>query len=312
MKDFLKACLVLIIISLNACDERIDVELPFSESVLVVDAWIDNLPGEQRIFLSRSRPFFDTLTPQFINNATVQVVDDNAQVFDFINSNNGEYVWSPPSEGESFGEIGRSYTLNVTIDGMQFQSFSSMNRVPEIDSIILKLEIEEDFFPDTSYFAEFFARDFIGSGDSYWIRTFKNGQYLNKPQEINIAFDAGFSEGGNVDGLIFIPPIRDGVNPIEENPEDDNEFLSPYQPGDSIFVEVRSVTNEIFDFLVEVQTQTNRPGGFSEIFGVPLANVPTNIVPLQNPDQQILGMFSVMAVTSLGNRFDDEDIRISD
>ncbi|MEM7549620.1 MAG: DUF4249 domain-containing protein [Bacteroidota bacterium] len=312
MKDFLIASLLLILIISGSCDDRIDVDLPFSESVLVVDAWIDNLPGEQRIFLSRSRPFFDTLLPQFVNGASVQVIDDQGDVFDFEERDPGEYVWTPPTPEETFGEIGRDYTLNVEINGDEFQAFSSMNDVPEVDSITLKLEIEEDFFPDTSYFAEFFARDLLGSGDSYWIRAFKNGQYLNKPSEINVAFDAGFSEGGNIDGLIFIPPIRDGINPEEENPEDDNEFLSPFQPGDSVFVELRSITNEVFDFLVEVRTQTDRPGGFSEIFAVPLANVPSNIVPLQNPDQQVLGMFSVMAVNGLGNRFGDDDIRISD
>ncbi len=98
---------------------------------------------------------------------------------------------------------------------------------------------------------------------------------MNNPDEINIAFDAGFSEGGNIDGLLFIPPIRDTINPFDE---EDNEFLSPFADGDDVEVEIYSITNEAFIFLNEMALQINRPGGFAELFATPLSNVPTNIV----------------------------------
>jgi hypothetical protein len=162
------------------------------------------------------------------------------------------------------------------------------------------------FFPD-AYFAEFWSRDFIGSGDTYWIKSFKNGIYLNEPAEINIAYDAGFSEGGNVDGLIFIPPIRDAINPFEQ--DEDDEFISPFEDGDSVYVEIHSITNETFRFLNDVRIQTDRPGGFAELFAVPLSNVPTNIQYLGgDPQIVVAGFFNVAAVRSAGKTLDINDI----
>ena len=143
----------------------------------------------------------------------------------------------------------------------------------------------------------------MGTGDTYWIKSFKNGLFLNKPQELNIAYDAAFAAGGNVDGLIFIPPIRDTINPFDED-ENDN-FLSPFEDGDSVYVELHSITQEAFRFFQQVQIQTNRPGGFAELFAQPLANVPTNIVN-GGPDLDVLalGFFNVAAVESNGKRLD--------
>ena len=69
----------------------------------------------------------------------------------------------------------------------------------------------------TVCYCEFFARDLLGLGNSYWIKSFKNDTFLNRPSEINIAFDASFDAGGEVDNLIFIPPIRDNINPNDDD-----------------------------------------------------------------------------------------------
>jgi hypothetical protein len=309
MKGLLKISIILTIV-LTACEDRIFPELNFEEPILVVDAWLTNEPGNKHIFLTRTRPYFDNSGPEFVRGADVTVRDSEGNVFEFMETDTGSYTYIPPQPSDSFGSIGTSYELSVFLGGLEYRAFSEMRRVPEIDSIILKLELDEDFFPDSAYFGEFFARDFEGPGDTYWIRAYKNGQYLNRPNEINAVYDAGFSAGGNIDGLIFIPPIRDGVNAFEEDPEDDNNFLSPYQVGDSIFVEIYSITNEVFDFLSEVQLQTDRPGGFAEIFAQPLANVPTNIEVVGNENENVLGMFSVSAVKSSGKTFTEEDVRV--
>jgi hypothetical protein len=144
-----------------------------------------------------------------------------------------------------------------------------------------------------------FATDFPGVGDTYWIRSYKNGVFLNQPGEINIAFDAGFSSGGNVDGIPFIQPIRDGVNPFDE--DEDGNFLPPYEPGDSLYVELFSISNEAFVFLTELSIQTDRPGGFAELFAQPLSNVPSNVFA-EDENLRVVGFFNVAAVSSAGRR----------
>lgn len=289
--------LIITLLASTSCEDTITPELEPAPPLLVVDAWITNKPEPQVIHLSQSQNYFDNTPPLPVSGAEIGLLDNEGVAFVFEERTPGEYVWSSP-DGNPFGKIGNSYTLGIRIGEKTYTSFSTLNRVPPIDSVTFRFE-EEDFpFPD-SYFAEFWARDPQGTGDTYWIKAYKNGEFLNNPDEISIAYDAGFSEGGNVDGLIFIQPIRDSVNPFEE--DDDGEFLSPYNIGDSLFVELHSISNEAFFFLNQVRLQTDRPGGFAELFATPLSNVVTNIVP-SDSEEQVLGFFNVAAVESKGSR----------
>lgn len=289
--------LVLLQITFSSCEDEIMPTLADAPAVVVVDAWITNKPEPQIIKVTSSQAYFDNSPFTGISGATVQIADENLKVYDFVEQEAGIYVWTP-ADGETFGQVGLQYGLNIEHNGEMYNSFSKMNGVPPIDSISFEFEPEDGPFPE-GYFAEFWARDIAGEGDTYWIKTFKNGQFLAKPNEINVAFDAGFSNGGNIDGLIFIPPIRSSINPFEE--DEDGNFLSPYTIGDSVYVELHSITNEAFYFLNEVRLQTDRPGGFAELFATPLSNVVSNIIP-SNENTEVVGFFNVAAVSGNGKK----------
>ena len=111
-----------------------------------------------------------------------------------------------------------------------------------------------------------------------------------------------------MDGLIFIQPIRDGINPFDEDKND--EFLPPYEPGDSVFVELLSINYDSYTFLNEVAIQTNRPGGFAELFAQPLANVSSNILIVDESSDatKAIGFFNISAVSALGKRLDPDNL----
>jgi hypothetical protein len=285
-----------------ACEDQIFPELQNAEPIIVIDAWVTNKNEPQVIKISRSQSYFDNSLPPGVPNATVLVTDNEGNSFEFLpGTKTGEYIWNPTGQGRVFGKIGNTYRLYINTGGMEFEATAAMNRVPQLDSVTYYFEEGNSFgFPD-SYFSEFWARDFQGSGDTYWARAWKNGQALNRPNEIVTAYDAGFSRGGNVDGIIFIAPIRRGFNPVEQDSNDN--FLPVFVPGDSLYVELQSITNAAFDFLTQISIQTNRPGGFGELFAQPLANVPTNIRPTAaNPNAKVLGFFNVAAVSGNGKR----------
>ncbi|MFN9909083.1 MAG: hypothetical protein ACK56F_23670, partial [bacterium] len=71
-------------------------------------------------------------------------------------------------------------------------------------------------------------------------------------------------------------------------------------PGDSVYVEINSITLEAFTYLQQVSIQTNRPGGFSELFARPIANVPTNIENVDPKGKAALGFLNVGAVSVKG------------
>jgi len=286
-----------------SCEEVINPELEQAEPVLVIDAWLNNAAGDQQIYLTRSQPYFENTLPTGVSGAVVNVSDENGKVYAFVESEPGIYTWTPVGN-EVFGQVGLTYQLSVQVDGEQFNAEARMGRVPAIDSITFFLQ-EGGQFLDDQYQAEFWSTDPIEPNDAYWIKTFKNGEQLLKPSEILTAYDAGFSKGSNFNGVPFIAPIRRAINPFDE--ADDGTLKSPYVPGDSVYVELQSVTEAAFNFLNQVSIQTNRPGGFGELFATPLANVATNIRNTNPAGSKALGFFNVGAVTGLGRKFESLD-----
>lgn len=292
--------LVLIGVTLIGCETKISPELQNAEPILVVDAWLTNKPGNQEIILTKTQNYFDSSTPPAVSAAVVTVTDNNGTVFAFNEDANspGKYVWKPIAN-ETFGTIGNSYELSIQTEGQTYKASSKMGRSPVVDSITLKKNEPDQINPDF-YRAQFFANDFPGKGDAYWIRAYKNKVLLNKPADINVAYDAGFSAGGSFDGITFIPPIRGRINPNDKDAND--KALSPYVPGDSVFVEIHAITPEAFTYLQQVSIQTNRPGGFSELFARPIANVPTNIENTDANGKKAIGFFNVGAVSGKGQK----------
>ena len=284
----------------TSCEDVIDINTDPAPQLLVVDAWINNLDQPQIINLSLSQPYFNSDAPQGATGAEVSVENSSGKIMIFEEQNNGNYVWTPTA-GETIGEVGDRYTLSIDWNDQRYEATSQMNRVPEIDSITQEFREPELGNPEGIY-ASFFARDFPGQGDAYWIKTYKNGQFLNKPIEMNLAFDAAFDSGSSVDGVVFIDLIRELINrfPDEDNPEDDFE-IPPYAPGDSIRVEIHSITEDAFDFLnIAKEQMTN---GDNTIFALPLANTKSNVTNVDSGDSA-LGFFNVSKV-SIGGRIID-------
>ncbi|MGC4023431.1 MAG: DUF4249 domain-containing protein, partial [Cyclobacteriaceae bacterium] len=243
----------------SSCEKVIDPTLEDAEPILVVDAWLDNIPDKpQFIHLTMTQPYFDDSTPPGVSGASVVVTDEFSSTFVFVDdgSNTGTYVWSPPP-GKSIGSVGTAYTLAVTTNGETFTATTTIKRTAIIDSITFKIKPAFQF-PEGSYIAEFWSTDPKGPGDTYWIKAYKNNVFLNKPSEINIAYDAGFSAGGDFDNATFIPPIREAINPVDKDPNNQNKNLPPYVAGDSIRVDICSISLAAFDHLQQIVEQTNR------------------------------------------------------
>lgn len=295
IKSFLKYSFFLLIFAftITSCEDEIDIDVDPLTEQLVVDAWLNNKSEPQTIFLSMSQPYFDNSLPEGLSGAIVQVTSSTGTVFEFEEGENGNYIWTPTAD-ETLGEIGTDYGLQITLDGKNYGSISTMNRVPAIDSLTYEFRNDETFGPDGIY-TEFFARDLVGEGDTYWIKTFKNGDFLNKPSEINIAFDAGFSEGAAVDGLIFVPPIREATNRDSDPDTEDDGDVSPWAIGDEFKVEIHSLNLPVFFFLGTAQRQITN--GNNGIFSEPVINTTGNI--LAEDGTEVLGIFNVAAVSEM-------------
>ena len=277
-----------------SCTDVIEVETDPADSILVVDAWINDQTAPQTIRLTQSQPYFDNNLAAGVTGAVVTVETDNGNKFEFADQANGNYVWTPTADGE-LGDVGTSYTLTIEWNGNIYTSETRQYGAPLVDSITQEFRVDDLSGPDGIY-TEFFARDLPGLGNTYWIKTFKNGEFLNKPSEMNLAYDAAFSAGSEVDNLIFIPPIREATNRIPDSDAPDNEDVAPWDVGDVIRVEIHSISNDAFDFLRLAQEQMTN--GDNTIFAVPLANTTGNVVNMAT-GERALGFFNVAKMTFL-------------
>jgi hypothetical protein len=98
----------LVSVILEGCTEPFSPDIPFSDSLLVVDATLTNELKNHEVFLSRSTQGDDE--PSVESNATVRIVDDNQQQYPFTETDPGTYV----SDLMFDAEPNRSYRLLIT------------------------------------------------------------------------------------------------------------------------------------------------------------------------------------------------------
>ena len=157
-------------------------------------------------------------------------------------------------------------------------------------------------------FAELYARDLPGKGDTYWVKSYRNDTLLNRPQELNIIYDATFDAGTDIDGTTFIRPLRFGINAV-----DDDGLPRFLESGDKVRSEIHSISNQAFTFLQIVQEQTTN--GDNGIFALPIANSRGNIFDsMRKPDLKIrecVSDSSVLPLFIVGMRSGSVDFLVS-
>ncbi len=272
---------------LTSCEDVIDLKTETGPAQLVVDGWITDQAGPQAIRLTLSAAYFNNSPATPVTGAEVTVTDDAGTTFPFRYITEKKiYQWTPPQDSVKLARIGRTYTLTIRYEGEEYIAINQIKRVPTIDSLAYKNEkfpIKPPEGPQEGYVAEFYARDFLGIGDTYWIKPLKGGK-LNGTEAgaISLAFDGAFSPGSPSDGLIFIQPLRQSITT--------NGLFSA---GDTAGVELHSITPETFYFLLQVRQESANGG----IFAVPPANIPTNIQNLNPNGKKALGFFGTSAVS---------------
>jgi len=280
-------------IIMSSCEDKIDVELDPADAIVVIDAFITDVPGAtQEITVTRSQSYFDNSAPTPVEDANVSLVvgGDALIAFDYVD---GKYIWQP-EDGVSISDFDNTFQLSVNVGNVEYTATDSLKRVPVIDEIRQEVRVNEIGSVDGGTYCELIARDELGKGDTYWIKAFKNGNFLNLPSEINLAFDGGFDQGAQSDGLIFIPPIRELINPVPDSTETADE-LSPWNTGDVCKVEIHSISNSTFAFMELLRDQLLN--GQNGIFAEPLANSPSNI--MSSDGSPVLGAFNIARVSSL-------------
>ncbi|MCP9767869.1 DUF4249 domain-containing protein [Lacihabitans sp. LS3-19] len=278
--------LILVSVSFLACEQVIDLEVKDGVSQLVVDAWLTDEQKEQSIKLTLSQPYFEEADPQPALGAQVIVYneDSTAHVFTDID-NDGIYTYTP--KNNEYLKQDERTALYIKYENEEYYSLSELKRVPKIDSIgyeVFSFPITPpNGGPKDGFLAQFYANDIVGDGDTYMIRSYKNDTLRFAPNDITLAYDAGFSAGSKSDGLLFILPIRQSIN--------QTLFLDK----DKLKVELFSIPVEAYYYLFQLKQESSNGG----IFATPLSNIPTNIINLNGQStKKAIGAFFVSKVST--------------
>ena len=269
-----------------ACEDVIKVESKQREVKLVVDAFVNDLYRNQYVILKRSINYFDMPgTEPGVEGAQVLIVDTSTlKLYTFADSGKGKYVFIPnKSSGDTFIP-GRNYLLLIASGNDTFISSSTMHPTAKVDSLRIIEEDGKNPGIKKGRYVELVAQDRLGLGNTYWIKSFRNDSFRNKIFDMILAYDQSFSPNSQQDGGEFIWPIRYGAL---------NDFQRPLEPGDSMRVEVHSITLETYFFMQLIQNESFNGG----LFATPPSAIPTNIFNLnQKKKTPLAGFFCMSSV----------------
>ncbi len=263
--------LIISAVCLSSCRKDVQLELPEYTQKVVIEGSIET--GEPAlVFLSYSTPYFedfDFSDPQqvFIKGARV-VLSDGLQT---------DTLTEPaPSTGYLYvgtsirGAEGRSYTLQVTVDGRSYQTSTTIHEPVPLDSLYFKGERDSLGFVWQRF------TEPKGTGQAYrWMaKRIGRDQYYSAP--FNSVFDDKF-----IDGTSFEFAYDRGRQPLDSSNVDFERGY--YKRGDTVAVKFCRIGRREYEFWSSYYLNKSSNGNpFS---------APINIRSMFNDQEHAMGAF---------------------
>jgi len=269
MKKIYQFSLLLLFTSVLACEKTITLETDLNQEQVVVEGLITNSELNY-VRLTKSRDFYASGSIEGILSADVTVSDNEGNIRRYVHNPgnvpglDGVYLPEVPYTPS----VGLTYTLEALVEGTTYMAQETLLPVTTIDSLVVTLDVEEQADPeDEGRFYEilFYAQEPQDRVDNYLFKFYRNGELI-KDFEEDIYFGEDEYLGEQIDDL----PIA-----------------GYYALGDTVMVEMYSITREAFVYYSDLFNLINNDGG---MFSPPPAN------PRSNVSNGALGYFQVSAI----------------
>lgn len=287
--------------SLKSCIDPYPAEVIVSDTKLVVDGLITDDAGPYTVTLALSEPYNNTRGTLAVNSAQVWVNDDTGQRFDFLPKGAGNYQ----SDSLAFrAQAGRIYTLFVrTSNGQMYESKPELLRAaPAIDTVYSvffsttnSLGVEVNGF---EVYSETQDPDTLGNYYRWrWSHFDTISHCLQRIDgETRVLFQTRCCGP-----CWFVRRCYGCVNILNDvflNGNTIRRYLAtiPYDSKEDYFlvVDQLALSREAHQFWTLVDGQINNSGG---IFDKPPAAIQGNLFNPDNPEEQVLGYFSVAGLS---------------
>ena len=240
-----------LILFLASCEDVIDVDLNTSDPHLVIESTITNQQGPYEVKISRTTDYFNSFEQAHVSDAFV-VISDNEGNSDTLNEISPGIYQTSIIEGI----IGRTYTLNVNVNGDEYTATSTMPDITPIDYISYDKATAIQGEPEDYYILTYF-NDEIDVANYYRLKLYINSEW---DDVINITNDEW------QDGKDFI------FGMLAESPN----------VNDTLIVELGNIDEAIYEYFNTLYSLMESDA----IFGTTPAN------PNSNISNGALGFFS--------------------
>ncbi len=269
MKKIYQLGLLLMLGGIMACEQTIRLDAELNQEQLVVEGLITN-SDLNYVKLTRSRDFYSSGLAEGVLNAEVTVSDNMGNVRRYVHNPDNvpslEGVYLP--EVAFMPSVGTTYTMTATVDGTTYMAQETMQPVTKIDSLTVFLNEDEREDPDDEdrfYEVLFYAQEPQDRVDHYLFKFYRNGDLIKDAEE----------------------DIYVGEDEYLGEQIDDLPIAGFYALGDTVGVEMYSITREAFVYYSDLFNLINNDGG---MFTPPPAN------PRSNVSNGALGYFQVSAI----------------
>ena len=293
MKTIRPIILFLFLIITNSCIVQFVPKTSEQEEFLVVEGIITDQPGIYTIKLSKSTALWKTQYPQALKGCKVWISDDLSKTYNLKEAKTiGTYV----TDSAGFrGKVGRKYTLNITtsadLGNQNYKSSSvEMKPVPLIDSIYYeKMTFKQWPQPVEG------CQIYLDTHDPANNCKFFRWEY-SETWEFHLPFNVTNRVcwiSNNSDGIIIKNTSVLGEDRIAKFP-----LYAITNPTDrlcvnySVQVKQMSLNEDEYNYWESLHNMTQQVGGLYDI--IP-ATIPSNIYSIENPEEKVLGYFSVSA-----------------
>ena len=305
MIRFLKIVFLLLVACFfSTCLDEIELDVPASDAVLVIAGNIYTQPGPYSVFISESAEFASgpAGSPDPVSGAIVRLRDDVGNEETLTEFVNGEYR---TAENGLRGTIGRTYTLEVQVNGNTYQS-----QPEEILPVVSAESLETEVLTGERQNE---AGNFVSSTDvrvmvntSFPIN--ENGSFL-RWTSFGVYEYAEIGSQGNLNPQIcFVTEDVDFDNVSVASSEEVVDNFIQRQPVLTRVVDFRftarycfnvvqhSITESAFNFWSAVGDEFERSGN---IFEAPPGKINGNIFNVANAEDEVLGFFGASAVDTI-------------
>lgn len=263
---------ILLMLSFFSCQDTVKINIPTGKSTLSVDAVLTNRGTGDTIKLSNTTTYFSDSTFSPFKGAKVILSDSSGSSENLVEISPGIFPIK-----NTHAQINHTYYLDIYTNTDHFRATTKINRLsPTLDSIRYEYQSKTVQYDTAGYYIYFYGQELPVTGDHAWIRVYRNNILLSVPRDI-FAIDDEFTDGKYYSGV----SIR---------------TQEAFKDGDIVRVEIWSITKDTYQFLEQIQTQTNNRG----IFQTTPANVPTNILNASSvSNTQATGYFIGSLVESI-------------